>query len=221
MARDAVVLEQALRWRKAASSRSGRTTARASRITYASLLGLTLRGRVWLCDANNPHFSVKHFYVGASRATSAAGLGARARLTRRPVLLAVRQLRDKRPLYPQAFAVAAASRTPCSPSKLPLTVAAAPPTKCYLPNVALTAPMLPLRPRQMLPAKDCQAESCARRACFGLSIHVFFARKHWRTEKKGFPAEVCGIICCHDMSASFLFQNEFHFDVWRWGSANG
>ena len=40
-------------------------------ITYASLLGLTLRGRVWLCDADNPHFSVKHLYVGASRATSA------------------------------------------------------------------------------------------------------------------------------------------------------
>ena len=40
-------------------------------IAYASLLGLTLRGRVWLCDADNPHFSVKHLYVGASRATSA------------------------------------------------------------------------------------------------------------------------------------------------------
>ena len=40
-------------------------------ITYASYQGLTLRGRVWLCDADNPHFSVKHLYVGASRATSA------------------------------------------------------------------------------------------------------------------------------------------------------
>ena len=40
-------------------------------ITYASCQGLTLRGRVWLCDADNPHFSVKHLYVGASRATSA------------------------------------------------------------------------------------------------------------------------------------------------------
>ena len=40
-------------------------------ITYASCQGLTLRGRVWLCDTLNPHFSVKHLYVGASRATSA------------------------------------------------------------------------------------------------------------------------------------------------------
>ena len=40
-------------------------------VTYASCQGLTLRGRVWLCDAENPHFSVKHLYVGASRATSA------------------------------------------------------------------------------------------------------------------------------------------------------
>ena len=86
MARDAVVLEQALRWPKAASSRSGRSgavfvgrrpellgsgAAPCHAITYASLLGLTLRGRVWLCDADNPHFSVKHLYVGASRATSA------------------------------------------------------------------------------------------------------------------------------------------------------
>ena len=40
-------------------------------VTYASCQGLTLRGRVWLCDAENPHFSVKHLYVGASRATGA------------------------------------------------------------------------------------------------------------------------------------------------------
>ncbi|CAE7547567.1 unnamed protein product [Symbiodinium sp. KB8] len=33
--------------------------------------GLTLRGRVWLCDAQNPHFSIKHLYVGASRCTAA------------------------------------------------------------------------------------------------------------------------------------------------------
>ena len=48
-----------------------RATRLCHAITYASCQGLTLRGRVWLCDADNPHFSVKHLYVGASRATSA------------------------------------------------------------------------------------------------------------------------------------------------------
>ncbi|CAE7220298.1 unnamed protein product [Symbiodinium natans] len=40
-------------------------------VTYASCQGLTLRGRVWLCDVENPHLSVKHLYVGVSRATGA------------------------------------------------------------------------------------------------------------------------------------------------------
>ena len=48
-----------------------RSTRLCHAITYASCQGLTLRGRVYLCDADNPHFSVKHLYVGASRATSA------------------------------------------------------------------------------------------------------------------------------------------------------
>ena len=39
------------------------TTARASRERSCSATRL--------CDADNPHFSVKHLYVGASRATSA------------------------------------------------------------------------------------------------------------------------------------------------------
>ena len=40
-------------------------------ITYASCQGLTLRGRVHLCDTSSPHFELRHLYVGASRATSA------------------------------------------------------------------------------------------------------------------------------------------------------
>ena len=48
-----------------------RSTRLCHAITYASCQGLTLRGRVWLCDADNPHFSVKHLYVGASRCTGA------------------------------------------------------------------------------------------------------------------------------------------------------
>ena len=48
-----------------------RSTRLCHAITYASCQGLTLRGRVWLCDADNPHFSVKHLYVGASRCTRA------------------------------------------------------------------------------------------------------------------------------------------------------
>ena len=59
------------------------TTARASRERSCSATsGCATRsptpacwgsrcGRVWLCDADNPHFSVKHLYIGASRATSA------------------------------------------------------------------------------------------------------------------------------------------------------
>ena len=88
MARDAVVLEQALRWPKAASSRSGRSGAvfvgrrpellgsgaaplhaAVPRDHLRQLVGAHAAG--WLCDADNPHFSVKHLYVGASRATSA------------------------------------------------------------------------------------------------------------------------------------------------------
>ena len=48
-----------------------RSTRPCHAITYASCQGLTLRGRVWLCDTLNPHFSVKHLYVGASRCTGA------------------------------------------------------------------------------------------------------------------------------------------------------
>ena len=42
-------------------------------ITYASCQGLTLEARVFLCDTESPHFTVKDLYVGASRAT-ASGL---------------------------------------------------------------------------------------------------------------------------------------------------
>ena len=45
-------------------------TRLCSAITYASVQGLTLRGRVWLCDVDSPHFTMKHFYMGCSRATS-------------------------------------------------------------------------------------------------------------------------------------------------------
>ena len=38
-------------------------------ITYASCQGLTLEGRVFLCDTENPHFTLRHLYVGTSRAT--------------------------------------------------------------------------------------------------------------------------------------------------------
>ena len=41
--------------------------------THAALLkhtGLTLEGRVFLCDTESPHFTLKHLYVGSSRATS-------------------------------------------------------------------------------------------------------------------------------------------------------
>ena len=37
---------------------------------YASVQGLTLRGRVWLYDVESPHFTLKHLYMGCSRATS-------------------------------------------------------------------------------------------------------------------------------------------------------
>ena len=40
-------------------------------ITNASCQGLTLQGRVHLCDTSSPHFELRHLYVGASRATSA------------------------------------------------------------------------------------------------------------------------------------------------------
>ena len=36
-----------------------------------SCQGLTLQGRVHLCDTSSPHFELRHLYVGASRATSA------------------------------------------------------------------------------------------------------------------------------------------------------
>ena len=45
-------------------------TRLCSAITYASVQGLTLRGRVWLYDVESPHFTLKHLYMGCSRATS-------------------------------------------------------------------------------------------------------------------------------------------------------
>ena len=45
-------------------------TRLCSAITYASVQGLTLRNRVWLCDVDSPHFTMKHLYMGCSRATS-------------------------------------------------------------------------------------------------------------------------------------------------------
>ena len=45
-------------------------TRLCSAITYASVQGLTLRGRIWLCDVDSPHRTMKHLYMGCSRATS-------------------------------------------------------------------------------------------------------------------------------------------------------
>ena len=45
-------------------------TRLSSAITYASVQGLTLRGRVWLYDVESPHFTLKHLYMGCSRATN-------------------------------------------------------------------------------------------------------------------------------------------------------
>jgi hypothetical protein len=41
-------------------------------ITYAACQGLTLYGRVRLCETSHPAFSLKHLYVGSSRCTGAA-----------------------------------------------------------------------------------------------------------------------------------------------------
>ena len=50
-----------------------RSTRLCHAITYASCQGLTLRGRVWLCDALTTRTSrVKHLYVGASVAGTRA-----------------------------------------------------------------------------------------------------------------------------------------------------
>ena len=48
-----------------------RSTRLCHAITYASCQGLTLRGRVWLCDTLNPHFSVKHLYDSTSERAAA------------------------------------------------------------------------------------------------------------------------------------------------------
>ena len=40
-------------------------------LTYASVQGLTLTGRVRLTDTDSPHFSLRMLYVGSSRATAA------------------------------------------------------------------------------------------------------------------------------------------------------
>ena len=45
-------------------------TRLCSAISYASVQGLTLWGRMWLCDVESPHFSIKHLYMGCSRTTS-------------------------------------------------------------------------------------------------------------------------------------------------------
>ena len=39
-------------------------------LTYASIEGLTLKGRIRLCDTNHPKFDWRKLYVGLSRATS-------------------------------------------------------------------------------------------------------------------------------------------------------
>ena len=44
----------------------------AHAITYASCQGLTLQGRVRLCETSHPAFTTKHLYVGSSRCTGAA-----------------------------------------------------------------------------------------------------------------------------------------------------
>ena len=41
-------------------------------VTYAGCQGLTLEGVVRLEDTGSPHFSLKHLYVGSSRATAAS-----------------------------------------------------------------------------------------------------------------------------------------------------
>ena len=46
-----------------------RQTRLCHAITYASCQGLTLQGRVHLCDTSSPHFELRH--TRASRATSA------------------------------------------------------------------------------------------------------------------------------------------------------
>ena len=45
-------------------------TRLCSAITYASVQGLTLRGGFGLCDVDSPHFTMKHLYMGCSRASS-------------------------------------------------------------------------------------------------------------------------------------------------------
>jgi deoxyribodipyrimidine photolyase-like uncharacterized protein len=41
-------------------------------LTFASVQGLTLGGRVRLLDTDHSHFVLKHLYVGSSRATAAS-----------------------------------------------------------------------------------------------------------------------------------------------------
>ncbi|OLP75413.1 hypothetical protein AK812_SmicGene44789 [Symbiodinium microadriaticum] len=49
-------------------------------ITYASVQGLTLRGRVWLYDVESPRFTLKHLYMGCSRATNSELLSVRVEM---------------------------------------------------------------------------------------------------------------------------------------------
>jgi hypothetical protein len=43
----------------------------ASALCYAAVQGLTLPGRVRLCETSHPRFTKKHIYIGVSRATAA------------------------------------------------------------------------------------------------------------------------------------------------------
>ena len=65
---DSVELDGGLRFSHAELLRHTRL---CHAITYASCQGLTLRGRVWLCDAGTQHFEQRHLYAAASRATAA------------------------------------------------------------------------------------------------------------------------------------------------------
>ncbi|CAE7578756.1 unnamed protein product, partial [Symbiodinium necroappetens] len=56
-------------------------------ITYASCQGLTLSGHVALCDTSNKHFTLRHLYVGSSRAAWPRSCGWRAGLRKKAMRL--------------------------------------------------------------------------------------------------------------------------------------
>ena len=64
---DGLVLDDGTALSSEAASKSLRL---AHAVTYAACQGLTLRGRVRL-ETDHPTFTLKHLYVGASRATAA------------------------------------------------------------------------------------------------------------------------------------------------------